>query len=932
MANRFLFREPWLADPGPGFTWRSALALVSACKVSYLPPPAAERLVREDWGLRAQAFSIRDSQGVVVEGDHMVAVAFAGTNSVADWLGNLQVAPRFKPELGGALHRGFLDAYDEVADLVAAAVGRAGPRALWFTGHSLGGALAVIGALTHADRDIAGVMTFGQPRLLGRKPAQRMADRFGASYRRFVNRDDIVTRVPPGYAHTGHRIHFAGGTAEMVGPGPGGVEAIPGPLDEGSGDEELSAAEFVELQMTIDAIEAEIATAPPPGVPGTETLGVPPGAMLDASVEGLVPGVSDHRIDNYLAEVNVRAASEISFEGLHETFLARREGDFARAAAEAPDVPGRPDFGGVEGAGPRPESMGAELPAGGAFLVRLDDPAHWTPPDGVRVRSLVGGIASVLATSAGVQALSRDRAALAIEPSREAGIPELTASIPHVRGGEVHARPDLPERGSAALVGVIDTGIDILHRAFDDADGRSRVQAVWIQWDESGLSPHEVDPDHFSQDYGTLYLAQDIARIRKAFDRDGTPPPRGLRDEFDGHGTHVASIAAGRAFADLCDGMAPEAGIVVVSAHTTRDPDDPGAPHSIGYSASHVDALDFLRKVARGKTRVLTGARPMAINVSLGMNAGAHDGQTTLEAAFDGVTGNGRDPGLVIVKSAGNERGHAGHASQQVALGAFVEIAWQTPVDGRPLDYLEAWFEPGDDVEFTLVTPVGDRIGPVSFDATGGRFDGPHYACRLSLSEGHSDNGHNRLSITVERQPGGRIPAGRWSLEMVARQVVSATAAVHVWAERVRDRAVTFEAPDDALTLSIPGTARSVVTVGACNSAFPMRLDSASSLGLTRDGRPKPEICAPGVDIHAALANGGRDAKVALTGTSMAAPHVTGACALVFSAREKTGQRQVNAVQIQQKLRLTTQNFSHVHNPGFGSGVLDAAAFFDEMT
>ncbi len=943
MARSFRFREAWLADPDQGVTWRSTLALVSSCKIAYHPAPEAERLAREDWEVEAAAFETGESQGIILENDRMMVIAFRGTDSTADWLGNLKVAPRFVPSLGGALHRGFLDAYDAVAPLVDAAVARAGDRALWITGHSLGGALAVIAALTHRDREIAGLMTFGQPRLLGKRPARAIFDKFGGRYRRFVNRDDIVTRVPPGYSHTGFRTHFTvGGTDDLH----FGIEADPS-SETGSttsvGDSEMPIDEFVELQEMIDAISDEIESRPDIGSveeSSAPALDMAPEEMLDASVEGLVAGVNDHRIDAYVAEVSARAAAEISFEGLHETFNARRDASFREAATEITDDPDATfeethrsfDFGlEDDGTGGGFETVDTRERS---FLVRLDDTQDWTPPDGVRVQSLVGKIASVAATPQGVENLRADRFTLDVEPSREAGVEDLIDSVPHVKGAAVHTRPNVAERGDKALVGVIDTGIDILHQAFDDSDGNSRIRAVWVQYDDSGKSPKEVDPNAFSQDYGSLYTAADIAEFRAARQADsGAGIPRGLRDEFSGHGTHVASIAAGRAFADVGDGMAPDAGIIMVAAHNANDPDNPNEPRSIGYSAAHVDALDLLKRISRGRTSLLDQPLPMVINVSLGMNAGAHDGQTTLETAFDGITDNGRTPGLVIVKSAGNERGYGGHSSIQVAEGALVKLSWETPANGRKLDYLEAWFEPGDHVEFTLHAPDGETIGPVNFGDAEAPHDAADYTCRLTLSEGHSDNGHNRLAISVRRKSGGAIPEGTWTLDLYALRVVSMTAIVHVWAERVRDRSVRFTQPDPEMTLSIPGTARSVVTVGACNSAFPMQLLPISSLGTTRDGRFKPELCAPGAAIVAACANSNPDEQTEKSGTSMAAPHVAGAVALAYSANEKAGvRRHANAVQIQQRLRLSTQNFSHVPNSGFGSGLLDAEKFFDEMT
>ena len=933
MPVSFRFRPEWLEDSGD-FTWRSALALVSACKAAYLPAGHAADLATNQWSMQPEPFEVGDSQGLILEDGRVLVVAFRGTDSTADWLGNLQITPRKVPEFNGSVHNGFLDAYERVAPIVENAVARLNNRSLWFTGHSLGGALALVAALTHKDQPITGLMTFGQPRMLGRRPAELVNARFGRKFQRFVNRNDIVTRVPPGYRHAGQLRRFTGMDSAF-----GGIEEFAPEAVEQEEISEMSEAEFAEMQEQIDAVRDQVEGFDPGAFEGVESedFDVNSDEMLDASVEGLIPGVSAHRIDAYLAEVNARAATETSLLGVHETFQERRNVQFSMESTivEDPFAFDEGDFfeaefeesaPGDDAPGPTPAPADPEA----SYLVRLSTHA-WTPPADVTLRSMIGNIASILTTPARAAALAGDIEVVSVEASREAGVEEVDVSVPHVKGTAVHTRPDMSEMGDGAMVGIIDTGIDILHEAFNDADGNSRVVAVWLQRDPRGPSPKDVDPAAFSQDYGTLYLAKDIAEFRRLHKEASAAPPRGLRDEFSGHGTHVAGIAAGRAFADVGNGMAPEAKIVVVSAHTSSDPTNPAEPRSLGYSASHVDALAFLKTVSMGGTEVMDTPHPMAINVSLGMNAGAHDGKTTLEAAFDGITGGGRDPGLVIVKSAGNERAHAGHASVQAALGAVVDIEWETDANSRKRDYLEAWFEPGDDIEFTLFNPMNSQIGPVNFSSPVSEVevDGNFY--RLALSEGHSDNGHNRLAISVERRTNDIID-GPWRLQLLGNHLVSRDGIVHVWAERVRFRSIKFLNPDRKMTLSVPGTAQSIVTVGACGSTMPMRLLNMSSLGLTRDGRPKPELCAPGEMIVAAQAGANTDAAIRKSGTSMAAPHVTGAAALVFSARAKKGLPQVNAVQLQQKLRLTTQNFSPLHNPGFGSGILDAEKLVEELT
>ncbi len=175
----------------------------------------------------------------------------------------------------------------------------------------------------------------------------------------------------------------------------------------------------------------------------------------------------------------------------------------------------------------------------------------------------------------------------------------------------------------------------------------------------------------------------------------------------------------------------------------------------------------------------------------------------------------------------------------------------------------------------------------------------------------------------------GPIKIGRWALNVVGRNIRSRDGQVDAWAERDDDRPLRF-VPDEAeMTLSIPGTANTVVTVAACGSAEPLTLTASSSFGPTRDRRPKPDVCAPGSNINAAAAAGtDHQATRRDTGTSMAAPHVTGALALVMSHRSKqAGQPQYNARQLRAAL-IRTARGRGIHNEGSGFGLLDAARLF----
>ena len=201
---------------------------------------------------------------------------------------------------------------------------------------------------------------------------------------------------------------------------------------------------------------------------------------------------------------------------------------------------------------------------------------------------------------------------------------------------------------------------------------------------------------------------------------------------------------------------------------------------------------------------------------------------------------------------------------------------------------------------------------------------------QMKLRPKHPDNGDNVLYLTI--QPEARpILSGDWKLEVRGLHVSAQTTGLHIWVERSGARAVQFINASEDHTLSVPGTAEEIITVGATDlrAPFPGVID-ASSYGPTRRNAAKPELSAPGLGIVSAAANrDDRSAARADSGTSMAAPHVTGAVALALSRREALGLRQLNTQQLRSYLIETVQYGSGVHNNGFGFGILDVAAFLE---
>src|SRR5712691_173337 len=169
------------------------------------------------WGFdRFRFFDRDDTQAFAAGSADCVIVAFRGTEpkELRDWLTDADC--RLVDGPFGKVHDGFYRALREVWDEIAATVAQFQDRAqsLWLTGHSLGAALAALAAAElrdKPDKPVYGLYTFGQPRT-GDRVFKRTFDRdFESQCFRFVNNNDLVTRVPTramGYSHVGTFLYF----------------------------------------------------------------------------------------------------------------------------------------------------------------------------------------------------------------------------------------------------------------------------------------------------------------------------------------------------------------------------------------------------------------------------------------------------------------------------------------------------------------------------------------------------------------------------------------------------------------------------------------------------------------------------------------------------------------------------------------------------
>ena len=288
--------------------------------------------------------------------------------------------------------------------------------------------------------------------------------------------------------------------------------------------------------------------------------------------------------------------------------------------------------------------------------------------EGVEITSTAGDVVAGLVSLDRVDALAQVATVSRIESSYPL-TSELDVSVPEIHADLVHTGPP-GHRGTGVIVGIIDlTGVDWQHDDFRQQDGTSRILRIWDQ----SLSPQGAEQKPTGFNYGVEYTKSDIdAALTSA---NPTQIVRHEDSDTDGHGTHVAGIAAGDgsvagnnqpAFTYV--GVAPEADIIVVK--NTKGTSPLGGTLALGDSVNTLDAINYIFNQAA------TLNRPVVINMSEGGNVGPHDGSSVLERGIDNLLG-GR--GRAFVKSAGNEATSNRHAAGTVAAGATEQIRLYVP-------------------------------------------------------------------------------------------------------------------------------------------------------------------------------------------------------------------------------------------------------------
>jgi subtilisin family serine protease len=561
---------------------------------------------------------------------------------------------------------------------------------------------------------------------------------------------------------------------------------------------------------------------------------------------------------------------------------------------------------------------------------------------GVEVRGRAGEIVSLAIPATALEAVASLREVRWLKVGRSYELnTSVSTSSAFVASRDVNS--GLGNIGQGVIVGIVDTGIAWNNADFRRPDGTTRVLAIWDQTLTDASYP---PPAGFS--FGSYYTG---AQINAAL-QGGPQLP--TNDGY-GHGTHVAGIAAGNGRAigngslpsGTYAGVAPDADLLIVRVFDN--------------SGIFCNACDLTAAVQFIDQFAAAAGKPWVGNMSLGDDTGgAHDGTSPDELAIDALVGPGH-PGKQMAVAAGNSGARHIHWEGTQAAGTTRTNTFQAatpvlPTPGNDFTFLDLWYEGADRSTLEMVMPGGQVVSAAYGTASGDLCLTAGGTINIDATNAPDpQNGLNEVVVLITDPASCPIvepPGGTWTIRLVSQTVGSSTGAFDMWTawsgrlgSGVSQFLSTFSLNK---TVSVPGTSRNAITAGAYTSKVSWinsvgsttntagvvgTAPSFSGSGPTRDGRIKPDISAPGLNVGSSRPTEfvpgfdptfwERDgAHYNMGGTSMATPHVAGTVALLFAANPALDGAEARAVL--QRSAVVDAQTGAVPNTRFGWGKLRA--------
>ena len=519
---------------------------------------------------------------------------------------------------------------------------------------------------------------------------------------------------------------------------------------------------------------------------------------------------------------------------------------------------------------------------------------------------------------------------------------DWASEVVHATGA--HALTGLTGKG--VVVGIVDTGFDPKHPDLREAGGKTRV--AWSL--DLSRQPVGRHPE-LEAEYGCVGSLNGSCAILDAADLDEFLASDSMMLPHDtlGHGTHVASLATGNGLAETPPrfvGIAP--GATIIAARVTRTGD------------GSIQDADVLLATKFVFDRAAELGMPAIVNLSLGSDFGAHDGSAPLEqglASFVGPAHPGRAIVVAAGNSGGVYKGIASgypdpfgvYTEVHVPRASSVRVPIISPNPGKSTTHATIYVfiagRPGDALEVGVDKPDGEWVSPLA-PGDGATFkDGALEATIINQTSGKDSPlapGENGAVVILE---------GTWRSGDTYAIRLEGHGTARLWVQSegdllpgVGNPGALFPRASKEGTIGIPASSPDLLAVGATldrvtwydrkgrkigidhlgATEAPKRDSSVyfSGAGPNSNAQMKPDIVAPGAFVIGAMStladpekNGGAgifaagsacgdnvgclvvdDFHALSSGTSMSAPIVSGAIALLLEHDASLNQGQIRTL------------------------------------
>ena len=427
--------------------------------------------------------------------------------------------------------------------------------------------------------------------------------------------------------------------------------------------------------------------------------------------------------------------------------------------------------------------------------------------------------------------------------------------------------------------------------------------------------------------YGTLYGQEEINTALQSEEPLSVVPSQ----DTNGHGTYVASVAAGSMNGNgTFSGGAPRCDIAMVKLKEAKpylkNYYYANTNESVYSESDILTAISYLDQLANERNQ------PLVLCVALGTSAGSHGGNSPLFLYLDIVATRGN---RCVVCATGNEASDQHHFYGNITnANEYLEV--EVEVENEMAGYtMELWAVAAQLYEVALVSPTGEvfpRTAAQRGVSQEYRFIIEETTVSIDYRTPESGTG-NPLIFFHFVEPA----VGLWRIRVYLRNFATGSFHMYLPMQSMLEGNVFFLRSNPDTTIVSPANAVRVISVGGDNEANDS-LYLSSGRGYTLDGHIKPDFVAPAVNVSGAIAGTSARAEflqiAERTGTSASAAFASAAAALYMEWSVVDGQETlVNTTQVKNFLiRGAIQKPDELYpNRQWGYGIMNLYQAFERL-